>query len=261
MWDRETFVRPIAHRGLHDPNQGRIENTWPAFAAAIEFGVGIECDIQSSADRVPLVFHDFNLDRLTNGTGAISARRYDDIRRLQYLGQSETILSFEDFLERVGGKTPVLAEIKSDWSVSDPLWIERICILAQKYPGPLALMSFDPAVLTHIKDQTANIPLGVVSGIYRHPARDPWWPDVINPERAKALTELADLDTLEPDFIAYHVADLDCDPVRRARAAGLPVFTWTVRSETDWQLCRQHADSAIFEGPVPDNDRASTRAR
>ena len=36
--DRATFVRPIAHRGLHDKARGRIENTAPAFQAAIAHG-------------------------------------------------------------------------------------------------------------------------------------------------------------------------------------------------------------------------------
>ena len=44
------FLRPIAHRGLHDRRQGRIENTAPAFLAAIDKSYGIECDLQAAAD-------------------------------------------------------------------------------------------------------------------------------------------------------------------------------------------------------------------
>ena len=36
--DRAQFIRPIAHRGLHDRNAGVIENTGPAFVAAIDGG-------------------------------------------------------------------------------------------------------------------------------------------------------------------------------------------------------------------------------
>ena len=42
--------RPIAHRGFHDMNKARWENTLPAFAAAAERGYAIECDVQLSAD-------------------------------------------------------------------------------------------------------------------------------------------------------------------------------------------------------------------
>ena len=56
-----------AHRGLHAP--GVPENSLAAALAAIERGFGIECDIQRSRDDHPMVFHDWELDRLTNGTG------------------------------------------------------------------------------------------------------------------------------------------------------------------------------------------------
>ena len=47
MLDREAFLRPIAHRGLHGPpGGGAIENTVRAFDAAILRGYGIECDLR-----------------------------------------------------------------------------------------------------------------------------------------------------------------------------------------------------------------------
>lgn len=45
------FLRPIAHRGLHDAANGVIENTAPAFKAAIEHGYAIECDVMAAAGR------------------------------------------------------------------------------------------------------------------------------------------------------------------------------------------------------------------
>ena len=54
---------PIAHRGLHDGNQARWENTLPAFQAAVDGGYGIELDVQLSSDGAALVFHDEKLER------------------------------------------------------------------------------------------------------------------------------------------------------------------------------------------------------
>ena len=71
--DRDTFVRPVAHRGLHDRTAGRLENTAPAFQAAIDKGYGIECDLQPADDGTPMVFHDDKLDRLVAATGPIAA--------------------------------------------------------------------------------------------------------------------------------------------------------------------------------------------
>ena len=52
-----------AHRGLH--SAGIPENSPKAFAAAIAQGMGIECDIQRSGDNRAVVFHDWDLQRLT----------------------------------------------------------------------------------------------------------------------------------------------------------------------------------------------------
>lgn len=41
---------PIAHRGLHDLNKIRWENTLSAFDAAASAGFAIECDVHLSAD-------------------------------------------------------------------------------------------------------------------------------------------------------------------------------------------------------------------
>ena len=51
-----------AHRGLH--GDGVPENSLAAAEGAIAAGLGIECDIQMSADNVPMVFHDWALERL-----------------------------------------------------------------------------------------------------------------------------------------------------------------------------------------------------
>ena len=104
MIDRTTFFRPIAHRGLHDAPKGIIENTAPAFEAAIAHGYGIECDLQPLADGTPMAFHDYTLDRLIDAKGPINALGRADIKKLRYRGQDTRILSFADFLELVGGR-------------------------------------------------------------------------------------------------------------------------------------------------------------
>ncbi|MCE8472442.1 phosphodiesterase, partial [Rhodovulum sulfidophilum] len=59
------LTAPLAHRALHDRAAGRPENSVEAVRAAIAGGYGIEIDIQPSADGVPMVFHDYDLARLT----------------------------------------------------------------------------------------------------------------------------------------------------------------------------------------------------
>jgi len=53
--------RPLTHRALHDAHVA--ENSIGAINAAIAQGYGIEIDIQTSKDGVPMVFHDYDLSR------------------------------------------------------------------------------------------------------------------------------------------------------------------------------------------------------
>lgn len=253
MWEPAIFLRPTAHRGLHDAQSGIIENTWPAMEAAIANGFAIECDIQRTKDDVPIVFHDFTLDRLTTCTGLVADYTHGALHACSYEHQTETILSLDDLLQRVAGRVPLLIELKSDWQPPSKPWLMEICRLTRAYDGPAALMSFDPALLRFIKSNAPDIARGLVSGNYRHPDRAPWWPDELTDGEARILSNLDPIDIVAPDFIAYHVKDLDSAPVQRARQhLGLAVMTWTVRETHDWQLCQDFADAPIFEGPVPD---------
>ncbi|WP_054711360.1 glycerophosphodiester phosphodiesterase family protein [Bacillus sp. JCM 19041] len=63
------MINAIAHRGYAAKYP---ENTYTAFAAAIElrFAV-IELDVHLSLDGIPVVIHDFNVDRVTDGKGDV----------------------------------------------------------------------------------------------------------------------------------------------------------------------------------------------
>lgn len=63
--------RPIAHRALHDVAAGRPENSRAAMRAAIDAGYAIEIDLQLSQDGQAMVFHDYDLARLTGTPGPI----------------------------------------------------------------------------------------------------------------------------------------------------------------------------------------------
>jgi len=141
------FVRPIAHRGLHDISLGRIENSAPAFEAAIAAGFGIECDLRPASDGTPFVFHDRTLDRLVEASGPIAAYSPSQLSALRYRNQNTPLLRFADLLDLVAGKVPLLVEIKSDWDGPDSRFLEAVAELSLGYRGPLALMSFDPAVM------------------------------------------------------------------------------------------------------------------
>lgn len=246
MLDRSAFVRPIAHRGLHDLSKGVIENTAPAFEAAIENGYGIECDLRPAADGTPMVFHDLPLGRLVDARGRICDFKPADLARLVYKAAPTGILTFADFLDLVAGRVPLLVEIKSEWTEPDPAFLKGIARHVKRYKGPLALMSFDPAIIAALKPLVPKVPRGIVSGLYRG---DGWWLDTLDPERAWRLSNLIESRPAEPDFFAYHVKALPTPVTRFLREGlGIPLFTWTVRTEADLAIAAEWADAPIFEG-------------
>ena len=100
--------RPIAHRGLHDGNVAVMENSVPAALAAIAGGYAIECDVHLSRDRVPVIFHDATLDRLTGTPGRTDAATLDELRRLR-LGNTEAgIPTVAEFLAANPGEVVVV---------------------------------------------------------------------------------------------------------------------------------------------------------
>jgi len=244
--DRAIFLVPIAHRGLHDAPAGRIENTRAAFQAAIDADLGIECDIRPAAGGLPVVFHDDTIERLIDGKARVMDLTPADLEQLRYRGlEDEAIMSFGELLELVAGRVPLLVEIKSEWEPPDHTFLFRACRMAAYYDGPIALMSFDPAVIDVAKQYAPQVPRGIVSGSFEG---GDWWNDTIGPERAARLRDLAEGDTANVDFYAYEVAALQLPAPRRVREElGLPLFTWTVRSAEDRQMAETFADAPIFE--------------
>ncbi len=249
MLDRSVFLRPIAHRGLHNAARGIIENTGPAFAAAIRKGYGIECDLRPAADGTPMVFHDLDLTRLVEHPGRITDLAPAELARLTYRGSGERILAFAELLELAAGRVPLLVEIKSEWEPLDSAFLGAIARLAAAYRGPLALMSFDPDAMAAIKDLAPAVPRGIVSGTYQG---DGWWLDRLDAERAYRLSHLLESRQATPDFFSYHVKALPTPVTRFVREVlGLPLFTWTVRTAEDRAVAEKWADAITFEGFEP----------
>jgi glycerophosphoryl diester phosphodiesterase len=249
MMDRKTFLRPYAHRGLHAKKRGIVENTAPAFAAAMDKGYGIECDLRPAAEGVPIVFHDETLNRLVDGRSPVAALTAHDLKRLSYRGSDVRLQTFAELLDQVDGKVPLLVEIKSEWDAPDPIFLKRVARLASAYKSPVALMSFDPDVMAMIKEFAPGVPRGIVSGSY---AGAGWWNRKLSRQRAADLRNLLESGPVAPDFYAYEVGALPTPVTEFVRhVLGLPLFTWTVRTAKDRVAAAKWADAMIFEGFEP----------
>jgi glycerophosphoryl diester phosphodiesterase len=238
---------PLAHRGLHRP--GRPENSLPAFAAAVEAGVGIELDVQMSRDGVAMAFHDDQLDRVTTQVGRVDAHEADALARLRLRGGDATIPRLSDVAAFVAGRVPLLVEIKDrDGDMGPAIGpLEDATLRAlDGYEGDVALMSFNPHSVARLAERAPHVPRGLVTAPFRA-----WnWPHLSAATRARLRT-IPDLARTGASFISHDVADLTSPEVARVRAAGLPILTWTVRSPDQEREARRIADGITFEGYLP----------
>jgi glycerophosphoryl diester phosphodiesterase len=223
-------ARPIAHRGLHNAEAGVIENTASAFAAAIAGNFGIETDLQISADGEAIVHHDDALGRLTEGSGKLAEMSAEAIQKVRFKASADMILTLADLCELVGGRATLVLELKSRFD-GDLRLARRAAEVLARYSGPVAVMSFDPALVEAVRRLAPKLTRGIVA------ERMPRWPSLL---RAR------------PQFVAYSVKNLPAlAPLAARWLFGLPLLTWTVRSEEDRRRARNWADQAIFEGTSP----------
>lgn len=229
---RELAALPFAHRGLHGP--GTPENSLAAFRAAIEAGHGIELDVRASRDGQAIVFHDAELDRLTERTGEVALLAATELMAVPLRdGGGQTIPDLPAALALIGGRAPLLIELK----VPD-VHVGSLCLCVLRaldaYRGPVGVMSFNPQVSRWFVRYAPHIMRGLVVTEAGEPRRN-------------RLRRQLSLWRARPDFLAYDIRDLPSRFADRARARGLPIFTWTCRSVADEARARIHADQIIHE--------------
>ncbi|TIP33759.1 MAG: glycerophosphodiester phosphodiesterase, partial [Mesorhizobium sp.] len=98
------IARPVAHRGFHDMNKTRWENTLSAFAAAADRGYAIECDVHISSDGVPVIIHDCDLKRLTGEDGFVWQRTAAELTALKVGGTKDHVPTLQEALDLIDGR-------------------------------------------------------------------------------------------------------------------------------------------------------------
>ena len=239
-------ARPIAHRGLHDADAGAIENTAPAFAAAIAGGYGMETDLQISADGEAMVHHDDTLGRLTEGSGRLADMTAAEIEAVRFKASADRIMTLGDLCDLVAGRATLLLELKSHFD-GDRRLVQRCADVLKNYSGPVAVVSFDPTMIAAAREIAPGMPRGIIAE--RHYAHQEW--DRCTGAQKRNMAFLLHAPRTRPNFIAYRVADLPAAAPLIARwAFGLPLLTWTVRGDADRRRARW-ANQIIFEGWRP----------
>lgn len=165
----ELAIEPLifAHRGA---SAAAPENTLPAFEKALEMGAdGIELDVQATADGVLVVFHDYRLERVTNGAGLLRRRTLADLAGIDAgarFGPSFAgvpIPTLEQVLDLVEDRCIVNVEIKNlAWNGGrEAVPLARLIRRADLYDRTI-VSSFNPFALAKMRRLDPAVTLGLL---------------------------------------------------------------------------------------------------
>jgi glycerophosphoryl diester phosphodiesterase len=229
----------IAHRGASAVAPG---NTLAAFEKAVELGAdGVEFDVQLSSDGVPVVIHDFTVDRTTDGTGRVAEMPLAQLKELDagtafsptFAGQKVPTLT--EVLDAIGGQLLLNIELKSI-SPWDPRLEDAVVAQVRRHRlGERVLFSsFNPLSLRRAKRLEPRIPVGIIYGPgLPLPFRRAWLAPIVVHEARHPKHSLVDA-----GYMAW------------AKRRGYQVNAWTVNdAETMHRLIALGADGIITDVP------------
>lgn len=244
------FARPIAHRGYHDADNGIIENTPAAIAAAVEKDFAIEVDVQETADGEALVFHDYTLDRLTEGTGKVIDQTSRDLVQIHMKTGSNSLWLLRDLFDLVDGRVPLVIEIKSLLRRdAQGAFVRRVTDQVAAYKGPAAIKTFDPDMLSIARGHNPSVLRGIVAD-----GAEPGPTYGLHGRMDRfILRHILHAPRTRPHFISYGIKDLPKTGPSLLRSLWkLPIMCWTVRTREQREKAAEYADQIVFEGFDPD---------
>lgn len=262
--DRYLQQNLYAHRGFHDNKTSAPENSMAAFRKAVDRGYGIECDVQLTKDGIPVIFHDFTLERVArypegqipeeavkhdDGSYGVAGKvidyTYEELMQFHLMNSDEKIPKFEDFLKMVDGRVPLIIELKIE--LTDVSVCPVVDKMLRDYRGVYCIESFNPLGLWWYRRHHKDVFRGQLSEEFFHEIDR-----LMHTPLYVLLAFLVFNFLTKPDFIAYnhqHQRNLSrklCHGLYRNTAAA-----WTIRSQAELDECKKHFDIYIFEGFIP----------
>jgi glycerophosphoryl diester phosphodiesterase len=236
-----TFNKPflvIAHRG---DSSSAPENTLPAFQKAIDLGADmIELDVQLTSDGVPVVFHDANLDKHSNGVGLLSDYPSRKIRSLdagawyskEFTGEKIPLLT--EVVELAKNRILLNIEIKPE-SVTENAdsGIEyKVCELVRLLgmEEQVLISSFDYRVFERVH----NIDPAIKTGL------------LYNREKSGRLSPAELMQTYQT--FSFHCSrwQLRKKWIKECRQIGVPIYIYTVNGRRTMRSLIKKGIAGIF---------------
>lgn len=233
----------IAHRGLFH-HSSPPENSLTAFRRAVEAGYGIELDVQLTADRKLVVFHDESLNRMCGVDRRLTECTYQELQSFSLGDSQEKIPLLQNVLTIVAGKVPLIIEIKA---AGDCVKTARcLAKIMKNYQGLYCIESFHPLAVAWYKKNVPDVLRGQLSTNY--------WK---NGRKECFLVKLVMTNLLlnfyaKPDFIAYHHKYAQQFSYRLCRRLfQVENAAWTIRSQSELEEARNVFQIFIFDSFLP----------
>ncbi len=240
---REVLIfnhRSFAHRGFHSASQLVPENSIPAFKEALKRHLGIELDVHLTRDGKVVVFHDDDLSRMCKTQGTIESMTYEELRHLHLGNTSEHIPLLTEVLSLVGGRVPLLIELKLPGK--DTLLCQKTQEILDSYQGSYMIQSFNTLVLHWYRTNAPSVLRGQLSSNLMKDKEK-------NVMFLRFLSRFLLLNLLgRPDFISYKYKDRKNPSLFLLQYLyRTPVAVWTLRSVNDYNDAKKVYNMTIFE--------------
>lgn len=207
----------IAHRGVFN-NIDVPENSMKAFEKAINLSYAFELDVQLTKDNVLVVFHDFNLRRMTGISKELADCTYDELLNYSLLNTTEKIPTLKQVLELNNDKVLIDIEIKST---------RKIALICEKIHNELApynnfvLKSFNPLIVRYLKKHYPRWKVGyLIQRKYNRKSLQVLLPSLFIIHFSKA------------DFLAIHKRLLETNKFKKL-SLKYPVMVWTIKNKDE----------------------------
>lgn len=201
------------------------ENTLRSFVAAQQAGLDvIELDLHLSKDGALVVMHDTDVDRTTDGAGAIADKTLAELRALD-AGRGERVPVFEEVLDAV--KSPLQAEIKD---VAAARALAEV-MTKRDLVSRVEVSSFHDEAVAEIARLVPGVRTALIASRFGT--------DIV--DRAVAVGAAT---------VCLNIRRLTLEVVERARKADLRIIGWVVNTQDHLRLVRAlELDGATTDYP------------
>ena len=252
--------KPIIHKGIID--KGFLPHTKKSFDECIYRKYPMEVDLLELKDGTIIVGRDdFDISQYGYNK-KLSECTKSELKKINAQAKGNVILGLSEFLELVGGRIPLLLEIKAQNGLrtSSEKFLDRVISDIQDYLRSyaelfgnrynttsygLAVHSANPNILRYIKNKDYLIPCGIISTNFEK-IKDIVGNDFYQMHQKKEFFNIFD-----PDFVSYDINYIDTnqDIIDFCYDKNIPLLFWTIRSDEEKIKSEEYyCDNIIVEG-------------